>query len=103
MVPLQPPLLQRRLSSAIKANRRASARHAPAISNAPATYRRRRFVFNGIDFFQVSLYLFLGRYNWLARHFVPYQPAPPTKPPSSRSCAAEQHRSIATLLVHAAA
>ena len=27
-------------------------------------------MFDGIDFFQVSLYLFLGRWNWLADHYV---------------------------------
>jgi hypothetical protein len=33
-------------------------------------------VFEGIDFFMVVLYLMLGRYDWLARHFVDLGEAP---------------------------
>lgn len=33
-------------------------------------------VFDGIDFFQVWLFLMLGRFNWLADHWVPLPGAP---------------------------
>ena len=39
-------------------------------SNKDEYGRQDAIVFDGIDFFQVSLYLFLGRYDWLAQHYV---------------------------------
>jgi hypothetical protein len=45
-----------------------------------ATYAERgAVVFEGIDFFQVSLYLFLKRYDWLADHFVELRDEPRTR------------------------
>jgi hypothetical protein len=38
--------------------------------SAPRYAREGAVVFEGIDFFQVSLYLFLGRWDWLAGCFV---------------------------------
>lgn len=40
------------------------------LANAERYAKEGCVVFEGIDFFMVSLFLFLGRYDWLARRFV---------------------------------
>ncbi len=60
----------------LKANRHFSDLPGDLERNLSTYAAEGAIVFNGIDFFQVSLYLFLGRYNWLARHFVPLEGQP---------------------------
>jgi len=54
----------------LKANRHFSDLPGDLERNVETYIREGAIVFDGIDFFQVSLYLFLGRYDWLARHYV---------------------------------
>jgi fatty acid desaturase len=45
-------------------------------SNREEYGKQDAIVFNGIDFFQVWLFLMLGRWNWLAKRFVQLPGAP---------------------------
>ncbi len=54
----------------VKANRHWTDMPADLEKNAERYGKEGAVVFEGIDFFQVSLYLFLKRYDWLAKAFV---------------------------------
>jgi hypothetical protein len=54
----------------IKANRHWTEMPEDLEKNIALYAKEGAIVFDGIDFFQVSLYLFLGRWSWLASHYV---------------------------------
>jgi hypothetical protein len=54
----------------VKANRHWTEMPADLEKNVVKYAKEGAIVFDGIDFFQVSLYLFLKRYDWLAKHYV---------------------------------
>lgn len=54
----------------IKQNRHWTELPADFEANVERYAKEGCIVFEGIDFFMVSLFLFLGRYDWLARRFV---------------------------------
>jgi fatty acid desaturase len=54
----------------LKQNRHFSEMPGELQAHVETYLREGAIVFDGIDFFQVSLYLFLGRYDWLAKHYV---------------------------------
>jgi fatty acid desaturase len=54
----------------VKANRHWTDLPIDLERNAAQYDKEGAVVFEGIDFFQVSLYLFLKRYDWLAKAFV---------------------------------
>jgi hypothetical protein len=54
----------------VKANRHWTDMPGDLEASAEKYAREGAVVFEGVDFFQVSLYLFLKRYDWLAERFV---------------------------------
>lgn len=54
----------------VKQNRHWTELPSDFLANAERYQREGCVVFEGIDFFMVSLFLFLKRYDWLARRFV---------------------------------
>ena len=63
----------------LKANRHWTEMPGDFSQNLGAYAREGAIVFEGIDFFQVWLYLMLGRYRALARRYVPLGEARPTE------------------------
>ncbi len=60
----------------VKANRHWTDMPADLENNAAKYAAEGAVVFQGIDFFQVSLFLFLKRYDWLAERFVELREQP---------------------------
>ena len=60
----------------VKANRHWTDMPADLEQNAEQYAREGAVVFQGLDFFMVSLFLFLKRYDWLADHFVELRAEP---------------------------
>ncbi len=60
----------------VRANRHWTEMPEDLEKNTERYAKANAIVFQGIDFFQVSLYLFLGRYDWLAKAFVELREEP---------------------------